>query len=216
MLTTKGIIFDLDGVITDTAEFHYKAWKQLGEEIDITITKEFNERLKGISRLDSLEMILQLSTKNSAYTMEEKHDLLKRKNNHYLSLINNMTTDSILPGVLSFLKEIKQANLKIGLASASKNAPFILDKLEIQEYFDTIVNPAELKNGKPDPEIFLKAAAELNIEATLCVGIEDAAAGITAINKANMYSIGIGDSNILSHAKYVVDNLTQLSLKDLP
>lgn len=215
-MLTKGIIFDLDGVITDTAEFHYKSWKKLGREINVSITKEFNEQLKGISRLDSLEMILQLSSKDKVYTNEEKHHLLERKNSFYLSLINSMTNDSILPGVLTFLEEIKQANLKIGLASASKNAQFILAKLGIQEYFDTIVNPALLKNGKPDPEIFLIAAKELNIDPTLCVGIEDAVAGITAINNANMYSIGVGDSKILSHAKYVVDNLSQLSLKNIP
>lgn len=215
MLKTKGIIFDLDGVITDTAEYHYLAWKSLGEELGIAVRREFNESLKGISRMESLDRILELGNKERQYSIEEKIGLAEKKNGYYLERIASITQQDILPGVIPLLQACRRAGLKIGLASASHNAPFILDKLGIRNYFDVIVDPASLAKGKPDPEIFLTAAKLLHISPESCVGVEDAEAGIEAINRAGMYSIGVGDSNILSHADYVVTSLLELQLEDL-
>lgn len=143
----KGFIFDLDGVITDTAKYHYIAWKELAAEIGIEIDLKFNEQLKGISRMDSLERILTLGNKNDAYTEVEKEALATKKNTHYVQLLQSLTPDDLLPGVKTFLDEAKAKNIPCAIASASKNAPFILDKLGVMQDFDTIVDPATLKKA---------------------------------------------------------------------
>ncbi|EAC5373238.1 beta-phosphoglucomutase, partial [Listeria monocytogenes] len=187
----KGFVFDLDGVITDTAKYHYIAWKELAAEIGIEIDLKFNEQLKGISRMDSLERILTLGNKNDAYTEVEKEALATKKNTHYVQLLQSLTPDDLLPGVKTFLDEAKAKNIPCAIASASKNAPFILDKLGVMQDFDTIVDPATLKKGKPDPEIFIQAALALGIEPAEAVGFEDAQAGIDGIKAAGMYAVGV-------------------------
>ena len=211
----KGFIFDLDGVITDTAKYHYIAWKELAAEIGIEIDLKFNEQLKGISRMDSLERILTLGNKNDAYTEVEKEALATKKNTHYVQLLQSLTPDDLLPGVKTFLDEAKAKNIPCAIASASKNAPFILDKLGVMQDFDTIVDPATLKKGKPDPEIFIQAALALGIEPAEAVGFEDAQAGIDGIKAAGMYAVGVYSGEELHGADAIVEKLTDLNIDEL-
>ncbi len=211
----KGFVFDLDGVITDTAKYHYIAWKELAAEIGIEIDLKFNEQLKGISRMDSLERILTLGNKNDAYTEVEKEALATKKNTHYVQLLQSLTPDDLLPGVKTFLDEAKAKNIPCAIASASKNAPFILDKLGVMQDFDTIVDPATLKKGKPDPEIFIQAALALGIEPAEAVGFEDAQAGIDGIKAAGMYAVGVYSGEELHGADVIVEKLTDLNIDKL-
>lgn len=211
----KGFVFDLDGVITDTAKYHYIAWKELAAEIGTEIDLKFNEQLKGISRMDSLERILTLGNKNDAYTEVEKEALATKKNTHYVQLLQSLTPDDLLPGVKTFLDEAKAKNIPCAIASASKNAPFILDKLGVMQDFDTIVDPATLKKGKPDPEIFIQAALALGIEPAEAVGFEDAQAGIDGIKAAGMYAVGVYSGEELHGADVIVEKLTDLNIDEL-
>ncbi|MFJ3331224.1 beta-phosphoglucomutase [Enterococcus sp. NPDC086594] len=211
----KGFVFDLDGVITDTAKYHYIAWKELAAEIGIEIDLKFNEQLKGISRMDSLERILTLGNKNDAYTEVEKEALATKKNTHYVQLLQSLTPDDLLPAVKTFLDEAKAKNIPCAIASASKNAPFILDKLGVMQDFDTIVDPATLKKGKPDPEIFIQAALALGIEPAEAVGFEDAQAGIDGIKAAGMYAVGVYSGEELHGADVIVEKLTDLNIDEL-
>ena len=211
----KGFVFDLDGVITDTAKYHYIAWKELASEIGIEIDLKFNEQLKGISRMDSLERILTLGNKNDAYTEVEKEALATKKNTHYVQLLQSLTPDDLLPGVKTFLDEAKAKNIPCAIASASKNAPFILDKLGVMQDFDTIVDPATLKKGKPDPEIFIQAALALGLEPAEAVGFEDAQAGIDGIKAAGMYAVGVYSGEELHGADVIVEKLTDLNIDEL-
>lgn len=207
----KAVLFDLDGVITDTAVYHFEAWKALGSKIGIDIDEEFNEQLKGVSRTDSLNRILEKGNKQEAYTETEKTAMATEKNTLYKTLIEKMSPADLLPGIKTLLDDLKAKNVLLGLASASQNGPMILDKLQITEYFDEIVNPAELKAGKPDPEIFLTGAKQLGLDVSECVGVEDAAAGIEAINAADMVSIGVGEVKNLGKATKVVPSTADLT-----
>lgn len=211
----KLFIYDLDGVITDTAEFHYLAWKQLADELGITIDRHFNEQLKGINRMDSLDRILGQATSSMELSTEEKIGLATRKNGYYLELIEAINPSHILPGIQDLLDANKQSGIKIALGSASKNASRILDKLELTSYFDYIVNAAEITKGKPDPETFTAAADALHIAYADCVGIEDAAAGVEAVNRAGMFSVGVGDEAHLAHADYLVENTQELDFQQI-
>lgn len=206
----KAFIFDLDGVITDTAEYHYLAWKQLAEELGITIDRKFNEQLKGISRMDSLERILALKP-SLQLSQEEKERLATKKNEHYKELIKNISPKDLLPGIKQLLDDIKEREIPIALASASKNAPVVIEQLGVGHYFAHIVDAAKVENGKPDPEIFIKAADFLGVPYEQCIGVEDAPAGVEAINRANMFSVGIGSKESLAHADYVVTDTAQLN-----
>lgn len=211
----KGFVFDLDGVITDTAKFHYIAWKDLADSIGITIDLKFNERLKGISRMDSLERILVHGGKDAAYTPAEKEALATQKNTHYVELLQALTPADLLPGVKEFLAEAKACQVPCVIASASKNAPFILKKLEVTDAFDAIVDPASLHKGKPDPEIFIKAAQAIGLKPEEAVGFEDAQAGIDGIKACGMYAVGVMSNEELHGADVVVKKLTDLSVADL-
>lgn len=211
----KGFVFDLDGVITDTAKYHYIAWKELAAEIGIDIDLKFNEQLKGISRMDSLERILSLGNKNDAYTEIEKEALATKKNTQYVQLLQSLTPDDLLPGVKEFLAQAKEKNIPCAIASASKNAPFILDKLGVMSDFDTIVDPATLKKGKPDPEIFVQAALALGIDPAEAIGFEDAQAGIDGIKAAGMYAVGVYSGEELHGADVIVEKLTDLNIDEL-
>lgn len=208
----KGVAFDLDGVITDTAEYHYLAWKKLGEKLGIPFDREFNESLKGISRDESLELILNLGNQENNFSIEEKKNLMNWKNELYIDLIQSINKDDILPGILDLLDSLKNNNIKMAIASASKNAPMILTKLEIIDYFDTIVDPTTLKQGKPAPDIFIEAANQLNMLPSQMVGIEDSQAGITSINDAHMFSVGVGN---LVQANYLVSSTKELIFDDI-
>ncbi|TWT06472.1 beta-phosphoglucomutase [Planococcus sp. CPCC 101016] len=206
----KLFIYDLDGILTDTAEFHYMAWKKLAEGLGISFDYAFNEQLKGISRMDSLDRILALDLSGGRFTDEEKLKLATQKNDAYLELIEEITPAHILPGIEAFLEANKRSGAKLALGSASKNAPAILEKLGLAGYFDYIVDAAKVKKGKPDPETFTVAAEAFGIDYRDCVGIEDAAAGVEAINRAGMFSVGVGDSAYLSHADYLVAETSEL------
>ena len=206
----KGIIFDLDGVITDTAEFHYQAWKRLAEKLDIPFDQEFNHKLKGVSRMDSLDIILTRTDK--IYSLEEKKRLTDEKNEDYRSLIAEMTPEDLLPGAKEVLDEIKEKDYKIALASASKNATFVIQKLEIEDYFDFIADAREIENSKPDPEIFLTAASGLGLKPKECIGVEDAQAGIDAINQAGMLAIGVGQTD-LDGADIMIKGLEEFDIE---
>ena len=215
MRKLEAFIFDLDGVITDTAEYHYLAWKELAGELGIPFTREDNERLKGVSRLDSLEIILEIGSKQQAFTQEEKELLAKKKNTHYVDLIKQITPDDILPGIKTLLEDIKRAGIKIGLASASKNAPAVLKGLNLLEEFDYMADANLIAHGKPDPEIFLDVAENLKVKPENCIGIEDAKAGVQAIKRANMFAIGIGSTDLLREADIIYASTSELSFEKL-
>ncbi|WP_374722438.1 beta-phosphoglucomutase [Peribacillus tepidiphilus] len=213
--TLEAFIFDLDGVITDTAEYHFLAWKALANELGIDFDRDFNEKLKGVSRMDSLDLILEHGGKREHFTPEDREKFAAQKNNHYKELIKNITPNDVLPGIKTFIEEIKKNGFKIGLASASKNAFTVVDSLGLTESFDTIVDSAKISKGKPDPEIFLTAAKQLGVKPEQCIGIEDAASGVDAINSAGMFSVGVGDHEILSHANLVFSSTSELQLKTI-
>lgn len=211
----KVFIYDLDGVITDTAEFHFLAWQKLAEELGISFDRQFNEQLKGINRMDSLDRILELDSSLPEFSREEKEKLATRKNEYYLELIEAINPTHILPGIETLLQANKEARVKIALGSASKNAPAILEKLGLTGYFDYIVDASKVEKGKPDPETFTTAADALGIAYTDCIGLEDSAAGVEAINKADMFSVGVGDAEHLSDAHYLVGDTSALIFEDI-
>jgi beta-phosphoglucomutase len=211
----QAFIFDLDGVITDTAEYHYLAWKALGEELGIPFTREFNEELKGVSRMDSLEKILALGSRGNNFSLEEKEALATKKNEHYVRLIANISPDDILPGIKGLITEIKEKGYRLGLASVSKNAFKVMDSLGIRGEFDVIVDAATIAKGKPDPEIFLTAAKLLNVDPLACIGIEDAAAGVDSIKDAGMFAVGVGSETSLAKADIIYSSTEQLSLSNI-
>lgn len=206
----KGFLFDLDGVIVDTAKYHFLAWKRLSDELNIHFTEEDNERLKGVSRMASLDIILEIG--NKVLEEGEKVRLATRKNDWYVDYITKMEPDEVLPGALEFIKDSKRRGIKIALGSASKNAVAILERLEIAGYFDALVTGNEVSNAKPDPEVFLKGAEALNLKPEDCVVFEDAKAGIEAAINGSMKCIGIGSSEILGEADLVVDGLHNLTV----
>ncbi|MEI1232828.1 beta-phosphoglucomutase [Enterococcus mundtii] len=208
----KGVLFDLDGVITDTAEFHYRAWKKLGEEIGISIDRNFNEQLKGVSREDSLTLLLAYGKKENDFSNEEFAALAKRKNEYYLEMIQEITPADVFPGIVPLLTELKKAGIKVALASASKNGPLLLDKMQLTGYFDAIADPSKVASGKPAPDIFLLAAKEIGLEATDCLGIEDAKAGIQAIIASGAYPVGVGRKEDLGEDIPIVADTSSLTL----
>lgn len=189
----KGFAFDLDGVIADTARFHGQAWRQIADKVGTEWTDELADGLKGMSRMDSLELILKSGNHENEYTQEEKEAIAKEKNDNYLTLVQELTPDDVLPGMRNLLEELKSKGYHLALASASKNSPKILKYLEISDYFEGIVDPAQLTHGKPDPEIYLEAAKIMNLASEQVAGVEDAQVGVDAINRAGEVSIGIGD-----------------------
>ncbi|MGM0878201.1 MAG: beta-phosphoglucomutase [Bacillota bacterium] len=206
----QAFIFDLDGVITDTAEYHYLSWKELANSLGISFDRAFNEKLKGVSRMESLEKILSLGNKENDYSLAEKEGFATQKNSYYKELIKDVTPEDTLAGIKELLTEIKARNIKIALASASKNAFVIIDKLNLQEYFDYIVDAAAIKNGKPDPEMFLEAASSIGADPHYCIGVEDAEAGVEAIKAAGMFAVGVGSETVLNKADFVVKSSQEL------
>jgi len=208
----KAVIFDLDGVITDTARYHYLAWKQLAESEGVAFDHAFNENLKGVDRMGSLELILAGASRT--YSMEQKLALADSKNRHYQELIATMSSADLLPGAVDALAAVRAAGLKIGLASVSKNAFTVLDRLGIRASFDYVVDAALIANGKPHPEIFLNAAQHLGVAPADCLGVEDAVAGVASIKAAGMYALGIGKPEVLTQADRVIPGLDRFRLED--
>lgn len=208
-MSQRAFIFDLDGVIVDTAKYHYLAWQKIANRLGIDFTHEHNELLKGVSRIRSLDIILGLG--NVEASQEDKDKWLVEKNEDYLNYIEHMQADEILVGVVPVLEFLKQNNQPIALGSASKNARPILKKVGILHFFDAIVDGNDVTNAKPDPEVFLKAAELVSMPAEGAVVFEDSVAGIQAANIAGMVSIGIGDKAILNEARYNVTDFTEIS-----
>lgn len=208
MKNKKAFIFDLDGVIVDTAKYHFLAWKKIATALGINFTLEDNELLKGVSRVRSLDIILELGKVEAS--QEDKNKWLVEKNEEYLSYLVDMNESEILPGVVTVLKFLKQNNQPIALGSASKNARPILEKTGILHYFDAIVDGNDVVNAKPDPEVFLHAARLLNVTNEDSIVFEDSVAGVQAANIANMMSVGIGDEETLQEAKIIFRDFTQI------
>jgi len=211
----KAFIFDLDGVITETSHQHYEAWKTLANMLGIEIDLVFNERLKGVSRMDSLKEILDYGGLNNTYSEVEMEKLTFTKNEYYKNLIAKFTAEDVFPGVLQLLKDLKQRGIKIAIGSASHNAPDLIKAMALESYVDYIVNPSEVDKGKPAPDIFLKAAEVLGVSPDECIGIEDAVAGVKAIKSAGMIAVGIGDAELLSQADIIYKETKDINLKEL-
>ena len=201
----QGVIFDLDGVLTDTAEYHYQAWKRLADRLGIHFDREINERLKGVSRMDSLQIILDLD--NRKCTPEEMERLATDKNQDYVSLIQGITPADLLPGAKNLLDSLQSQGYKLALASVSKNAMMVLQNLRIEHYFDYVADAAKIAKGKPDPEIFLTCAENLGLAPKICIGVEDAQAGVRAIKDGGMFAVGVGDPEVLNLADVVIPDL---------
>ena len=205
----KGFIFDLDGVIVDTAKYHFLAWKKLANDIGIDFTKTQNEQLKGVSRVESLKKIL--SWGNKTISQDEFTELMAKKNEDYLSFIAKMDVSEILPDVPKVLSYLIEKQQPISLGSASKNARQILKKVDLLHQFNAIVDGNDVSKAKPNPEVFLNASNALEIKAEDCIVFEDSVAGVQAANRANMISIGIGQKDILHEADFVFTDFTEIS-----
>lgn len=212
-MSYKACLFDLDGVLVDTAIYHFQAWKMLGENFNYQLTEEQNEQLKGVSRVESLNRILNWATYTA--TEEQKEIWLKEKNDNYLQLIMNMNPSEILPGVVNFLGQIKADGYKIALGSASKNAEIILEKTHLTPWFDVIIDGNKVSKSKPDPEVFLKGAEGLGLLPSECIVFEDAQAGVEAAIAGGMKVIGIGEASVLSDANKVIQNFVGIKSADL-
>ncbi len=209
----KAFLFDLDGVIVETSIFHYQAWRKMANDLGFDISEEFNERLKGISRMDSLDLILKHGKIKK--TKAQKLVLAASKNDDYLSLVSQMTPKDILPGVKEFFDQIKETNIKIGLGSVSKNAKMILENIGIIDDFSVIIDGNKISKGKPDPEVFLNGAAELDLLPNQCVVFEDAVAGVEAGKSAGMKVVGIGKPEVLTKADLVLEGFEGLKVGKL-
>lgn len=198
----RGLIFDLDGVIVDTAKYHYLAWKEIAKELEYEFSEKDNERLKGVSRQKSFEIILELA----GSTMDEssKESYCKRKNDIYVKYISELSKKDILPNVQEFLLDAREREYKIALGSASKNAIMILEKLEILDLFNAIIDGNQVTNAKPNPEVFLKAAYGLNLSPDQCIVFEDSFSSIEAAIQAGMKTVGIGEEDTLGAATIVM------------
>ncbi len=210
MTNHKAIIFDLDGVIVDTAKYHFIAWQEIARQLGINFTKMDNELLKGVSRIQSLEIILELGQKS--LNQSEKDAILEAKNTHYLELISQMNKDEMLPGIKELLWDLKQSNIPFALGSASKNARRILEALNIADWFTAIVDGNDVSKAKPDPEVFLTAAKRLGKQPEHCIVVEDAQAGILAAKNAGMKAIGIGQPENLQQADMVLPDTKYLTI----
>ncbi|WP_094548178.1 beta-phosphoglucomutase [Petroclostridium xylanilyticum] len=205
MRKLKAAIFDLDGVIVDTAKYHFLAWKRLSEELGINFTIEDNERLKGVSRMRSLEIILEIG--GIDLSEDVKAQLAEKKNEWYKEYINQMNESEILKGAREFILKLRERGVKTALGSASKNAKTILEKVGLSELFDVIVDGNVVSKAKPDPEVFIKAAEQLGIAPESCAVFEDAQAGIQAAKAAGMAAVGIGTKEVLKDADYIIAGL---------
>ncbi|MEW9049979.1 MAG: beta-phosphoglucomutase [Neobacillus sp.] len=209
----SAVIFDLDGVIVSTDEYHYQAWKQISDQEGIDFNSEINERLRGVSRMESLEIILSRSDKS--YSENEKLDLADRKNEIYRELLNKLSPNDILPGVINLLLTLKARDIKVAIGSSSKNTPFILEKIGIAANFDAVADGNDIKNSKPDPEVFLLAAERLGVKPEKCIVVEDAEAGVEAAIAAGMKVVGVGTASNCSNAHIRLQDLTTINIEEL-
>ena len=209
----KACLFDLDGVVVDTARYHYLAWKKIADDLGFSFSEHDNERLKGVSRMESLDILLEIG--KIKVDLKTKEELAATKNSLYVSYIQKMTPDEILPGVIRFLDELHNSGMLIALGSASKNAMSILDKINISQKFDAIIDGNKVSKAKPDPEVFLKGAIELGIDPQYCLVFEDAQAGIDAARNGGMHIIGIGQPENLTNAEFVIPGFETMNMDQL-
>ena len=209
----EACIFDLDGVIVDTARYHFIAWRALAKELGFTFTVEDNERLKGVSRMQSLEILLEIG--GMQFSEPEKLAMADKKNNLYLSYIEKMTPEEILPGAKEFLQKLKDHEIKIALGSASKNTPMILERIQLSAIFDAVVDGNSISEAKPNPEVFLKGAEKLGVLPENCVVFEDAIAGVEAARNAGMRCVGIGEPETLGLADFVIPGFEGFTIEQL-
>ncbi len=207
-MSIKAIIFDLDGVITDTAEFHYQSWQRMADEEGLDFSREKNEQLRGVSRRRSLEIILD----GQELPEEEMQRLMDKKNGYYQEKLKQMTTEDMLPGAEELILEVKNRNLKTAVASASRNARTVISALEIGDLFDTISDGHSVENPKPAPDLFLHTAEKLNVEPEECAVLEDAEAGIDAALAADMFAVGIGPAERVGHGDLVFASTADVKL----
>lgn len=205
----RAVIFDLDGVVVDTAKYHYLAWRKLAKELGFVFDVSHNEKLKGVSRMESLRIVLEAGG-IEGITEEEKKRLADRKNNYYLQMIQNIDESEILSGIPEFIRQLKKKGYKIALGSASKSGRMILEKLKLAELFDVIVDGNYIKRAKPDPQVFVTGAKLLGIPCENCTVVEDAKAGIQAARAGGMHCIGVGDQEMLKEADLVVNSTKEL------
>lgn len=208
-----GFLFDLDGVIVDTAKYHFLAWKDLANELGIPFTLKDNERLKGVSRMASFEVILEIGGRTMGEA--EKLAYCTRKNDVYLSYIDRLTKEDVLPGARAFLESARAAGIPIALGSASKNAPRILEKLELTALFDAIIDGTVVSAAKPDPEVFLKGAQALGLDAESCIVFEDSFSGVEAAHRGNMKAVGVGSRDDLPEADTWITGFAGLTPDDI-
>ena len=209
----KACLFDLDGVVVDTARYHYLAWKKIADDLGFSFSLHDNERLKGVSRMESLDILLEIG--KIKVDLKTKEELAATKNSLYVSYIQKMTPDEILPGVIRFLDELHNSGMLIALGSASKNAMSILDKINISQKFDAMIDGNKVSKAKPDPEVFLKGAIELGIDPQYCLVFEDAQAGIDAARNGGMHIIGIGQPENLTNAEFVIPGFETMNMDQL-
>lgn len=207
-MEVKAVIFDLDGVIVSTDEYHYQAWKSISDKENIYFDRSINNRLRGVSRAESLEIVLEKA--NREYAQAEKEVLLEEKNNIYKGLLKNLSSSDILPGVNEVLDYLKSNNIKVAIGSSSKNTSLILQKIGLLNSFDVIVDGTMIKRSKPDPEVFIMAADKLNALPEECVVVEDAKAGVEAAIAGNMKVAAVGDAIKCNKANFNLENLTNL------
>lgn len=204
----QACLFDLDGVIVDTAKYHFQAWRKLANDLGFDFTSEQNEMLKGVSRIESLKLILDIG--GVSKTEQEILELAEKKNEDYLHFVNQMDQKEILPGVESFIQDLRANHIKIVLGSASKNAVKILEKIKLIGLFDAIIDGTKTTRSKPDPQVFLMGAKAVEIPNEFCVVFEDAPKGVQAAQAANMYAVGVGEAQVLSHADQVIEGFDGL------
>lgn len=213
----KAVIFDLDGVIAETSDFHRRAWKALVDYLRIDVNEKLFDDLKGINRVQSLEMILANSNPRLSLSEQEKEELSAWKNKYYIKSLESLSPLAILPGISLLLDTLEENNVKIAVASSSENVFQVLEKLELNSKIDVVVDPRKIANGKPHPDIFLEAVEQLKFNVDECVGIEDAASGIMAIKKANIASIAIGEKDNFKHINpdLILETTSLLNMKQI-
>ncbi len=208
----KGVIFDLDGVIVSTDEYHYQGWQKMADEEGIFFDRQINERLRGVSRMESLEIILEKSDKK--YSEQQKEELATRKNNYYKEFLSTkLTPNDILPGVMKVLDGLKQNGVKIAIGSSSKNSPAIIKQIGLDHYFDATADGNDIKKSKPDPEVFIIAAQRLGIKPAECLVVEDAEAGITAALAGGMKALAVGSAANDKRANYAAKDLSEITIE---
>lgn len=213
MSSIEGCIFDLDGVVVDTAKYHYQAWKRLANELGFEFDESHNERLKGVSRMRSLEILLEVG--GLSFPQEKMEQLAARKNEWYVEYISRMTPNEILPGSKELLEELRAKGIKLALGSASKNTPLIMDRIGLKDHFDAIIDGNIISIAKPAPDIFLAASKAIGVEPPCCIVFEDAEAGVEAAINAGMRVVGIGNPQVLKRANLVVPNLKNFTFQYL-